>query len=101
MGETQKKQRWLETLDTLAEESENSAIPFHDKARLDITRKFLKCYFWLIVLILIGSFAYNGLVSWGILTKLDLVSIGNVIALIVGNLGTALGLIIGFYFKDK
>ena len=98
-------------LDSIDQETDVSASKFskeeHDsKSRLEITKLFLKAYFWLIG----GSFIFCLVYNYGAALinshfKLDLpikyVDVTNTVSIITTTLSGGMGFVIGFYFKNK
>ncbi len=76
-----------------------------DKSRLEITKYFLSSFFGLIIFSFIFCFIYNlCFIPWGdnlIKHGIKPLDITNILPLITTTLGTGLGFIMGYYFKDK
>lgn len=79
----------------------------HDsKSRLEITRLFLKSYFYLIAGGFIFCLVYNyGAALINSYSKLDIpiryVDVTNTVSIITTTLSGGMGFVIGFYFKNK
>lgn len=77
----------------------------HDShSRLEITKIFLKWYFCLFAGTFIFCGLYNCIVAifnYNFLSEIEYLNIGNTISLVAGILSSALGFVIGYYFKNK
>lgn len=92
-------------------ESENH-LQRDGKTRSTLTLTFMRGFFGLLIFSCFFVFIYNwAAVYWiidlkqaGLLnesTKLNLLDLDKVLSIIIGALGTSLGFIIGYYFKEK
>jgi hypothetical protein len=79
----------------------------HDsKSRLEITKLFLKSYFWLIA----GSFLFCLVYNYGaaylnfefkLETPIRFIDVSNTVSIITTTLSSGMGFVIGYYFKNK
>lgn len=79
----------------------------HDsKSRLEITKLFLRSYFYLIAGAFIFCLIYNygaALINsyWEVNVPIRYVDVTNTVSLITTTLSGGMGFVIGFYFKNK
>ncbi|EPI5806499.1 hypothetical protein ACS8FY_004309 [Vibrio parahaemolyticus] len=102
----------LQRLDKLEKEAKQQDKQHDPKTRSELTMKFVAFFFLLLAGSYIFVLMYNeAAVSWMIRLKekdlnesiksVTLLDFQAVISLIISGLGTSLGFIIGYYFKDK
>lgn len=88
--------RRLDELETTFSKLKKPGVTHLDESRSRIAFLFVKWYFAFIILIIIGAPAYNMII--GNAVQLDVSKLLNQIATL---LGTPLGFVVGYYFKEK
>lgn len=112
----------IKTIKTKTVENEQSADHVETAAKLQLIRDgktrstltlvFLLGFFGMLIFACLFVFAYNwAAVNWNIDLKaanvlqdsegIPLLELDKILSVIIGALGTSLGFIIGYYFKDK
>lgn len=82
------------------------------KTRSTLTLTFMRGFFGMLIFACVFVFLYNWAAVYWIIdltksglieesTKLNLLEIDKILSIIIGALGTSLGFIIGYYFKEK
>lgn len=95
-----------------AEQDAESHSQRDGKTRSTLTLTFMRGFFGMLIFSCIFVLVYNwAAVNWIIdlktsgladeSTKLSLLEIDKILSIIIGALGTSLGFIIGYYFKEK
>ncbi|MBD8157218.1 hypothetical protein ABEH00_10030 [Pantoea agglomerans] len=108
----QSKHRQASEKATEQEVNALTTLAADDKARHNLTFLFLKCFFGLFVGAWIFILIYNwSVVCWiiwlnehnlsSVADKIPLLELDKLLSLIISALGTSLGFIIGYYFKNK
>ncbi len=110
--EAQKKHRKASVEATEQEAISLTALASEDKARHNLTFLFLKYFFGLFIGAWIFILIYNwSVIFWiiwlnehnlsSVADKIPLLELDKLLSLIISALGTSLGFIIGYYFKNK
>ena len=95
-----------------AEEGSESHLQRDGKTRSTLTLTFMRGFFGMLVFACFFVFFYNWAAVYWIIdlkaaglaedsSKLSLLEIDKILSIIIGALGTSLGFIIGYYFKEK